>query len=75
MKKLLILLALLLAGCEATDKPKAEICALTKEARDIEIVCIEGLKFIVYSGYKAGGGITQFLGADGKPVTCSCGGR
>lgn len=74
MKNILILLALLLAGCEATDKPKTEICALTKEDRDIEIVCIEGLKFILYLGYKAGG-VTQFLGTDGKPVTCSCGGK
>ena len=74
MKKLLILLALLLAGCEATDKPKTEICALTKKTHDIETVCIEGFKFIVYSGYKAGG-VTQFLGADSKPVTCSCGGK
>ena len=74
MKKLLILLAFLFAGCEATDTPKTEICALTKEARDIEIVCIEGFKFILYLGYNAGG-VTQFLGADGKPVMCSCGGR
>ena len=74
MKKILILLAFLLAGCEATDKPKTEICELTEGACDIKTVCIEGLKFIVYSGYKAGG-ITQFLGADGKPVTCGCGGK
>ena len=74
MKKLLILLAFLFAGCEGTDTPKTEICELTEKTHDIETVCIEGLKFIVYSGYKAGG-ITQFLDADGKPVTCSCGGR
>lgn len=74
MKKLLILLAFLFAGCEGTDTPKTEICKLTEGNCDIKTVCIEGLKFIVYSGYKAGG-ITQFLGTDGKPVTCSCGGR
>nr|DAN08812.1 MAG TPA: TRAF PROTEIN, TRAO PROTEIN, TRAN ADHESION, BACTERIAL SECRETION.5A [Caudoviricetes sp.] len=74
MKKLLILLAFLLAGCEATDIPKTEICKLTEKTHDIETVCIEGFKFIVYSGYKAGG-VTQFLGADSKPVTCSCGGK
>ena len=55
--------------------PETEICKLTEGAYDIKTVCIEGLKFIVYSGYKAGGGITQFLDADGKPATCSCGGR
>ena len=75
MKKLLILLAFLLAGCEATDTPKTEICELTETANSIKTVCIDGVKFIVYSGYRAGGGITQFLGADGKPVTCSCGGE
>lgn len=74
MKKLLILLAFLFAGCEGADTPKTEICELTEKTHDIGAVCIEGLKFIVYSRYKAGG-ITQFLGADGKPVTCSCGGR
>ena len=74
MKKILILLALLLAGCEVTDTPKTEICELTEKTHYIETVCIEGLKFIVYSGYKAGG-ITQFLGVDSKPVTCSCGGK
>ena len=74
MKKILILLALLLAGCEVTDTPKTEICELTEKTHDIETVCIEGLKFIVYSGYKAGGA-TQFLGTDGKPVTCGCGGK
>nr|DAE82667.1 MAG TPA: TRAF PROTEIN, TRAO PROTEIN, TRAN ADHESION, BACTERIAL SECRETION.5A [Caudoviricetes sp.] len=74
MKKILILFAFLLAGCEATDKPETEICTLTEETRDIETVCIEGFKFILYLGYKAGG-VTQFLGADGKPVTCSCGGK
>ena len=74
MKKILILLAFLVAGCEVTDTPKTEICELTEKTHDIETVCIEGLKFIVYSGYKAGG-ITQFLGVDSKPVTCSCGGK
>ena len=74
MKKLLILLAFLFAGCEGTDTPKTEICELTEKTHDIETVCIEGLKFIIYSGYKAGG-ITQFLGVDSKPVTCGCGGR
>ena len=54
--------------------PETEICKLTEGNCDIKTVCIEGLKFIVYSGYKAGG-ITQFLGVDGKPVTCGCGGR
>ncbi len=72
MKKLLILLAFLFAGCE--DIPKTEICKLTEGDYDIKTVCVEGLKFIVYSGYKAGG-ITQFLDADGKPATCSCGGK
>ena len=74
MKKILILLAFLFAGCEVTDTPKTEICELTEKPHDIETVCIEGLKFIVYSGYKAGG-ITQFLGVDSKPVTCGCGGK
>lgn len=74
MKKILILFAFLLAGCEATDKPKTEICALTEKTRDIEMVCIGGFKFILYLGYKAGG-VTQFLGTDGKPVACSCGGK
>lgn len=73
MKKLLILLAFLFAGCE--DIPKTEICKLTEGDYDIRTVCIEGLKFIVYSGYKAGGGIAQFLDADGKPVACGCGGK
>lgn len=74
MKKILILLAFLFAGCEVTDTPKTEIYELTEKTHDIETVCIEGLKFIVYSGYKAGG-ITQFLGVDSKPVTCGCGGK
>ena len=75
MKKILILLAFLLAGCEATDKPKTKICTLTETDNSIKTVCVDGVKFIVYLGYTAGGGITQFLGTDGKPVVCSCGGK
>ena len=40
MKKLLILLAFLFVGCEATNKPKTEICELTEGDYDIETVCI-----------------------------------
>lgn len=73
MKKLLILLAFLFAGCEATDMPKTEICTLDRNAT-IKIICVDGLKFVVYTSFYQGG-ITQFLGADSKPVTCSCGGK
>ena len=74
MKKLLILLAFLFAGCEATDMPKTEICKLTEKTHDIKIMCVDGFKFVVYTSFYQGG-ITQFLGADSKPVTCSCGGK
>ena len=73
MKKLLILLAFLLAGCEATDAPKTEVCTLGRDT-DIKIICVDGFKFVVYTSFHQGG-IAQFLGVDGKPVTCGCGGR
>lgn len=73
MKKLLILLAFLFAGCEATDMPKTEICTLDRNTT-IKIICVDWLKFVVYTSFYQGG-ITQFLGADSKPVTCSCGGK
>ena len=73
MKKILILLALLLAGCEATDKPKTEICTLDRSAI-IRIMCVDGVKFVVYANLNQGG-LAQFIGADGKPFTCSCGGK
>lgn len=73
MKKILILLAFLFVGCEATDAPKTEVCTLGG-VTDIKIICVDGFKFVVYTSFYQGG-ITQFLGADGKPVTCSCGGR
>lgn len=73
MKKILILLAFLFAGCEATDAPKTEVCTLGRDT-DIKIICVDGFKFVVYTSFYQGG-ITQFLGVDGKPVTCGCGGR
>lgn len=73
MKKILILLAFLFASCEATDAPKTEVCTLNRNAA-IKIICVDGFKFVVYTSFYQGG-ITQFLGADGKPVTCGCGGR
>jgi len=74
MKILLILLAFLLTGCEATDEPKIETCRVAGNGWGIRIFCIEGFKFVASVG--AGqGGITQLFGADGKPIRCSCGGK
>lgn len=74
MKILLILLAFFLAGCEATDEPKIEACRVAGNGWGIRIYCIEGFKFVALIG-GGFGGITQFFGADGKPVRCSCRGK
>ena len=74
MKVLFILLAFFLAGCEATDEPEIEACRVASNSWGIRIYCIEGFEFVASVG--AGqSGITQFFGADGKPVRCSCGGE
>ena len=72
MKKLLILLTLLSYTLNAAEP--IQVCRVYY-GWDFNFYCVGGYMFVTFESAPNGRGITQFLGTDGKPVTCSCGGR
>ena len=68
MKKAMILLtAILIAGCDV--QAQSERLA-THDRNRIREVCIDGVIYLIYSGFKEGG-ITPKVNKDFYPYTCN----
>ena len=66
-KLAILLTTILIAGC---DVQAQAVRARSNDYNRIEEVCVDGVVYLIYQGYKKGG-ITPKINADFYPYTCN----